>query len=199
MEEIKILNKPDSITYEDIHNLIFLAHQSNRKNGFRVKTAEMNGKELKAHIGDDGKCFVAMDGERLVGVTAVRVVERNNRYARGKIADQILVAVHPDYVGMHTSTKLHEALIQYCKENGLMQIELRTADKNLRMQAACLKWGFKYVDFKAYFGLDHYTVVMMKWLETPPNDIRIKTYYYLKKTYIKLKFKPGRIQRTLFS
>ena len=194
MGEIQIIQKPEMVSYDDIHELIYLAHDSNRKKGFHVKTAEMSGKELENHIGD-GICFVAMDNDRLIGVTAVRVISRNTRFAKGKIADQILVAIHPDYTGKHISSNLHKAVVRYSEKKGLAQIELRTAADNLKMQKACIKWGFRYVDFKAYSGIDHYTVVMMKWLVNRPSPLKINCYYTIKKIFVKTRYKAGRVKR----
>lgn len=197
MEEIRIVSKPDSVSYEDIHNLLYLAHENNRKNGLHIKTADMTGDELKAHVGAEGECYVALDGDRLVGVTAVRIVERNYHFAKGRVADQILIAVHPDYVGKHISSHLHNEVVQFCKKNGLTRIEIRTAEKNQKMQSIELRWGFSYVNFVHYSNLDHNTVVLMKWLDNKqrPSSVRLKTYYTLRKMYVKARYKAGKMKR----
>lgn len=195
-QKIEIVVRPEWITYDDIHTLLFKAHETNRKEGFHVKTADMDAQILEQYIGKNGACFVALDGEKLVGCTAVRIVSRNNRFASGPVADQILVAVLPEYSGNHVSSALHEKIVAFAKEHGLSQIELRTAADNHKMQRACLKWGFRYINFAAYSNIDHYTVVMMKWLiENPYSEKRLNLLYGMKKVYIKVRYKPGGVKR----
>lgn len=194
-ESIRIMERPEWISYEEIHSLLLTAHERNRTEGFHVKTVEMTGEELEKHIGKNGMCFVAVDGEKLVGVTAVRIVERHNKFVDGRVADQILVAVLPDYSGRSISSALHEKVVEYAETNGLRQIELRTADRNNKMQTACLKWGFHYMDFVSFPGIDHYTVVMMKWLSEAPPASALKIRYSLKRVYIRLRFKQGKVKR----
>lgn len=195
-KRIDIVLKPDWISYDDIHNLLFIAHENNRNNGFHVKTADMDASSLEEHIGLDGECYVALDGEKLVGVTAVRIVERNNRYSKGPVAAQILSAIHPDYQGQGISSSFHERVIAFAKKFKLTQIEGRVASKNTKIQKALLKWGFRYVDFVTYSNIDHYTIVMLKWLDdTPISDIKLKIHYIIKKIYVIFRFRPGKIKR----
>jgi len=67
MSNIKIIEKPEWITYDEIHNLLYAAHESNREKGVNVATATMSGNELEEYLGAKGKTFVALDGEKLVG------------------------------------------------------------------------------------------------------------------------------------
>lgn len=193
--EINIVERPEWISYDEIHSLLFVAHEDNRNEGFHVKTAEMTGEELEKHVGDNGVCFVALDGNKLVGVTAVRIVKRHNKFADGNVADQILVAVLPDYTGRKISSALHEKVIAFAETHGLSIIELRTADQNIKMQTACLKWGFHYIDYVAYPNIDHYTVVMMKWLSESPSVKLMKFRYQMKRICIRVRFKPGKVKR----
>lgn len=188
MKEIQIMERPEAMSYDAIHDVIYAAHEQNRREGFHVKTAEMSGDEIREHIGPNGRCFVAMDGEKIVGVTAVRIIHRNNHFAKGKVADQILIAVLPAYSGKHISSKLHQKVLEFAREKDLKQVELRTAFNNKKMQRTAQKWGFQHINFVAYKGLDHYTVVMMKWLNYCPYPTYvINLYYNIRKALVKHK------------
>ncbi|MCR5450828.1 MAG: GNAT family N-acetyltransferase [Solobacterium sp.] len=194
MSEIRIVEKPDEISYDDLHELIYLSHAENRQNGFNVATAEMSGEELEAHIGKGGKCFVTMDGDKPVGMTAVRV--RKNHYGPGQAVEQILVAVLPEYRRKGISTLMHEEVVRYARENRIPVIQVRTAANNKNMQKTCLSWGFQYIDFMSFSGIDHYTVVLMKWLDKEPSNLMgMKMRYYLKRLYVMAKYAPGKKKR----
>jgi len=194
--KIEIMERPKWISYSDIHELLYKAHEQNRENGLWVKTAGFTPEELEKHIGSEGKCFVAIDGKKPVGVMAVRLIDRNKWYAKNKVADQVLVGVLPEYTGRHISTALHEKVIEFAKKTGVGQIEVRTAYINKNMQKACIKWGFCYVDFFAAKDYTYYIVSLSKWLgKCPFPKIWIRIRYIMKKTLVKLIYKPGRIRR----
>ena len=195
MANITIIEKPDWITFDDIHNLLYSAHEINREKGFVVKTALMSGEELKEHIGDRGKCFVALDGDKLVGTTSYRVLDRNYWCAKGEVLDRVLAGVSPEYKGMHISTMLFSKIVEEAKKNGFKYIESKTAEDNEIVQIINLKDGYRYIDFKSTTA-DHYTVVMLQWLDgCPYTQKQTDRYFKLKRFLVKLRFKPGRIKR----
>lgn len=196
MNHITITEKPDWISYDDILVLLQLAHAENReKRGFHVQTTEMTGEELEAHIGENGKCFVALDGEKLVGTASYRIVKRSYWCARGMAADQMLVAVHPDYQGRHVSADLFHAIEKAAREAGLSYIESTTAEANRPMRLACKRDGFRCIQFKVPHS-DHYNVVMLKWLNgCPYPKWRTDAYFIMKMVKKKIMYKPGKIRR----
>jgi GNAT superfamily N-acetyltransferase len=196
LNDITIMEKPDWISFDDIHELLYIAHAENReKRGFHVQTTEMKGAELEAHIGSTGKCFVALDGEKLVGTASYRIIDSNYWCVKSLVADRILVAVHPDYQGKHIASFLGRAVEKSVIENGIHYIVSTTAEANKPMRNACRKEGFRYIDFKVPHS-DHYNVVMLKWLIDCPYP-RWRTYAHFAYTRFrkKLKYKPGRIKR----
>ena len=196
MGEITICEKPEWVTFDDIHSLLYIAHASNREIGFNVKTAEMSGNELRDHLGSTGKCFVALDGDKLVGTKSYRIIDRDYWCAHGKVVDRVLEAVLPEYRGQHISTRLSEAIFADISSKGYQFIEVRTAEDNKIQQKACIKEGFRYLDFKAFSGLDHYTIVMMKWLPNYPySERRINLYFTMRRFLVKLRYKKGKIKR----
>ena len=195
MSEIRVVEKPDWISYEDIHDLLYAAHASNRAKGFNVETAFMSGKELEGHLGETGKCFVALDGDKLVGTTSYRILNRNYWCAKGEVVDRVLIGVLPEYKGRHISTMLFKKIEQEAKKNGYKYIENRAAEDNEIIQIISLKDGFRYIDFHVT-KVDHYTVVMLKWLDECPYSLKeTERYFKIKRFKMKLRYKPGRIKR----
>lgn len=196
MSQIIIIEKPDQISYEQIHELLYEAHAVNREIGFYVKTAYMSASELEAHVGADGKCFVAMDGDKLAGVIAGRIVNRDKWFARESFVEQILLAVHPSYRGRHIGTALHEKLVAFTEERGLRIIETQTAHKNKAAQSADKKWGFRPIGYYALPGLDHYTVCLYKWIHNDgPSALNCRLHFIKTKANTILRYKPGKIPR----
>lgn len=196
MNHFIAIKKPDSISYEEIHELLYAAHDENRKKGIFIKTANMSGKELEKHIGENGTCFVVMDGSKLAGVIAVRDVIRNKWYAKGHVLDQIILGVSPEYTGKHISSILHEKVVEYAIQNNYNAIEARVAHQHINMQNLDRHWGFRYVDYISFKGIDHYTTVLYKWVHGCPYSQKYCDFRFnLKKILVHLRYKPGKQKR----
>ena len=188
--KITYSEKPDYISYDDIHDLLWASNADNREKGFVLRTSELSGEMLQQRIGKDGYCFVAMDGEKLVGTLSIRFVERHTWYADGHIPDYILAGVLPEYRGKHINAELSNMVFQRIKELGYQIIELDTAEDNDYAINVYEHYGFKKVDFKPTKNGDHYRVVMAKWIDNCPFMVyTIKLRYVLKKIYIKSRYR----------
>ena len=195
MGEIVIMEKPDWITYDDIHQLLYAAHESNREKGFNVETAEMNGEELEKHLGEHGKTLVALDGDKLVGTVSYRVLHRDLWCMKGDVGSYVLLGVLPEYKGQHIAAELTKKAGEELVALGCKCTECRTAEDNEIVQKMCLKKGYVYVDFLST-KTDHYTVHMLRWLgECPYSKFRIGFHYRMRRFLIKLRYKRGRIKR----
>ena len=195
MADIKVILKPDSIPYDKIHDVLLKAHKNKKKNGMTMRNVSLSGEEIKEKIGKDGKCYVALDGEKIVGTASYRIRTINKWYHKGKTAEFILSGILPEYRGKHIFPQLEEIRIAALKEAGINTIQFDTAENNARRQEIAKKVGYYYVDFFASHS-NHYSVEMFRWLDKPPFS---KGYcalrYHLKKIYIKTRFKPGKIKR----
>ena len=85
MSEIKVIIKPSCITWNDIHNSLWAAHESNRQKGIYMKTSYLSGDELLERIEAKSRgnydVFVALDGMQVVGTAAICYVKNDNWYA----------------------------------------------------------------------------------------------------------------------
>lgn len=193
---IEIKEKDNNISFEIVHNILFESHKENMKNKVLMKTVTLSSEQLEERIGKNGKCFIALYDDKIVGTLSVRFVERNTWYAQGIIPDYILAGILPEYQGMHINTMLSNKVFDYSKDQGFDKIELDTAEKNKQAIKVYKHLGFRLVDFKAFSGADHYSVVMIKNFYKFPHS---KIYYYvrflMKKYYIKLRYKIGGTKR----
>lgn len=195
MPDIVIMEKPESVSYEEIHEVLYRAHESNRQKGFVVRTALMTGEQLEKHIGPNGKCFVAMDGDKVVGTVSYRIRNRSFWCVKGPVVDRILGGVLPEYKGMHISTMLFKAVHDAAVAGGYRWIESGTQEGNDLMQQINLKDGYKYVSFSSVKP-DHYAVIMIQWLvPCPYPDFLIALGFRIKRALVKLRYKPGGAKR----
>ena len=160
-----------------------------------MRTTTLSGKELSERVGENGKCFVAMDGDKVVGVGACRIKEFNRWFHKGNAMELMLNAIIPAYQGKHIYPMLHKVRIEEAKRQGLDVICCDTAEKNTKVIQLYSEMGFIKVDFCTPPS-KHYSVEMMHWLGGCPF---FETYcalrYSLRKFYVKMRYKPGKIKR----
>ena len=187
---IIVIEKPDSLSFDNIHDILWRANEENRKAGFVLATSQLSPEKLQSRIGEKGKCFVALEGEKVVGTISVRIIHRNKWYYKGSIPDYMLAAVLPEYQGKHINSMLAQRVFDFAKNNGYKAIELDTAENNTRAINIYKHQGFELVDYLSKTGVDHYSVVMVKWLEKCPySEIKRKIMYVLRRAYVKTKYK----------
>lgn len=198
MPTITVIEKSESLSWDDIHECLWQSHAQNRNNGMMMKTSLLSGEELKSRIKKNSisyKTFVAFDGGKLVGTATVAIRTNGSWYAKGRVAYLMLAGILPDYSGLGIYRSFFQMREQYGKDNGCKILLMDTAEHNYRVQTALLKNGFDYVDFFATQS-KHYSVAMAKWYgECPYPSIYLKFRFILKKCYIKIRFKPGKIKR----
>lgn len=195
--EIRIIPKPNDISYKDIQELYARAHDSNRRKGIIHGTTSEPIDKFEARFkGEKCMCFVAMDGDKIVGTTSVDVQYINRWYAKGRVAHSFFWAVDPEYKGQHIATKLNAVRDEYIKQIGVDRVTYNTAEHNTIVKAISRKEGFKKVDFCAYRNNNCYSIVYMKWLKGCPfSSIYIELRFLYNEMRVRLKYKPGRIKR----
>ena len=206
-EEIRIIEKPEEISFDEIREVLWQANEKNRQDGFYLTTAQMSGEKLKERLGEGGQCFVAMAQEsgadgtessqgRLVGTISARFLNRRTWYAHERVVDYMLAGVIPEYQGRHINTMLAEKVFEFAKENGCGIVELDTAISNKHAIAVYEHQGFDFVGYKANPGGDHYSVIMAKWLgKCPYSKAYRRLRFLIRKTIVTLRFKPDKTKR----
>ncbi len=198
MEDIKVMVKPDWVSWDEIHELLFNAHKKNIEKGVVMNTTTMSGAELKEYIGDQGRCFVALCGDKLVGTTSVKIGVGNRWYDKGKkIAKGTMSAILKQYQGLGLLEEMNELRDKFVEENGVEMLECDTAEENVMMRKLLAKKGFKEVRFFPAKHQRHFSVYFAKWLkDCPYSDEFIKRKFALSRLLTKVQYKPGKVERS---
>ncbi len=163
---LTIIEKPDSITWDEIHDVIWKSHEENRSNGITMNYPSLTGSQLKSKFEGKAKVFVALWNQQLVGTTALQIRYYKVWTGEGDYGYIFLSAVLPDYQGKSIYRDLISRSIIELQKTGLNKIILDTNEKNTRMINIALNYGFKKVRCRKYSN--HYSVVMVKWLDKCP-------------------------------
>jgi len=173
--EIRFLKKPNNISFDSIHQVLWAAHESTRAKGMQFNTAEMSGQELEKYINaHNATCYVAMIGNKIVGTNTCYLNRVNNGPIQGLFVKEVLVGVLPEYKGQGIYSKLYELAVDYAKENNTDGLMTTTFAKNKKMQQIKKKQGFIYT--RHFINNGHFSVGGYLCFNGLP---RSKTYYKL--------------------
>ena len=196
--EIKIIEKPDSISWDRLHEVLWAAHEQNRKEGMVMKTSLLSGEELRDRISRNTiswKTYVLMDEDNVVGTGSISVRKKKAWYVDGKVAYYLCAGVLPDYAGKGLYKMLTWVREEYGKSEGCKLIYFDTPENNRKQLETYRRHGFRRVDFFASKS-NHYSVVMAKWYDDCPfSEFYCRLRFLLKKVYVKCVYKPGKVRR----
>lgn len=197
-QNIQVIEKPDWVSWDDIHDVLWEAHIPNREKGIIMRNPSLPGEEIKNKIGSNGLFYLAIDGKKVVGTLAIIIKTGKQWYSKGDYGYFCFGAVLPEYNGMGIYQKLYQQTESAAKERGLRAIIGDTNEKNTRILKITKQDGYVLVGYKAC--KDHYNNVIAKWLDgCPYPSWYIKLRYFLSKTMIKIRFridtKKGKVKR----
>lgn len=162
MEKIEVMMKPERVSWEDIHALLLAAHQKNISRGMVMKATQLPGAELESRIGRDGRCIVALAGDKLVGTTSVGFYTGRHWYDRGKlVAHSMFSALLPRYQGIGIREDMNQLRDEYVKEVGAEIMQADTPTGNTIVRENARRHGFREVAYRSFPG--HYSVIFVKW------------------------------------
>lgn len=202
MSKYKVIEKPDYISWDAIHDCLWESHAEIREKGIVMKTTLLSGQELKeriAHDAIDYKVYVALDENNLVvGTTSVAIKMKKAWYVDGVVGYFLCQGILKEYRGQGIYRQFCDLRNQYVLDQKVKLVYFDTAESNLFKQAIEVKKGFKYVSFFASES-KHYSVVMAKWVTAKPLPewYRMLRYNYAKYR-TKLIYKRGKIKRFPF-
>lgn len=185
---IKIVEKPDWVTWETISEVLKKAHQDNRDQGVVMRLPMLSAEEIKNKFGDHDKFFVALDGEKVVGTGAVAIKEYS-LWCNGEDARYAYVcfaAVLPEYSGMGIYKALDLRREKAAREMGVTKIIGDTHERNQHRLDIMMKVGYKFVAYK--YCHDHFNIVAVKWLDGCPYS-PMKCKFEFQKDRIRVKLR----------
>lgn len=167
----------------------------NRERGIFMKYPSLSGEELERKVGS-GHCLVAIQNGHVIGTCSFKVVKRNEWYAKKQnIAYYLMEGVLPQWQGKGVYGKLMKDRESLVKKKRINIVEMDTAENNKEIQRILLKHDYKYVKLRSFYS-NHYSVVMVKWLDgCPYRNLYCQIRFIMSKWKIKLKYKPGHIKR----
>jgi len=171
---ITIVENTDISKWDEIQKVIYNSHAENRRNGVDIRNAHLTPKELRESLGKDGKCFIALDGDKIVGTCSVAFQNKNCWFAKGIVAYTTLEGVLPEYKGRCIYKQLSEKRQEYIKSRGCNVIYMNVAEKNYTRRIIAKKEGFNKVAICYNSYNPHNFIIYCKWLENKPfTDIEI--------------------------
>ena len=98
-------------------------------------------------LGDELIAFVAKDGERIVSVAYLHIIEMpaNSILLNGLYGEVLSVYTEPEYRGQGLCTKLIQNLIDYGRERGLGRVDLSATKEGYPIYA---KLGFQDKEYR---------------------------------------------------
>lgn len=152
-------------SYEEIHDVIYQAHEQNRQKGIYYKSSLLDGEGIKKKVGD-GTTFVALLNNHIIGTGSVSLRKGKYWYDKGLlVAHYCLDAVLPEYQGKGIMKEIDIEREQYAISNGAKLIRSGTAEKNTVQRKRFKKNGFVPVEYLVTKGNGYYSVMYAKWLD----------------------------------
>jgi len=193
MDSIQYIEKPNWVSWNSVLECIRKSHKVNDKRGFHMLNQEMTVDELQKKL-QGGLCFVALEGDKVVGTGSTIIKKGNRWWSRGRrVAYNCLDAILPEYQGTDVYFGLREIRSQYLKKAGVDIIQFNTAEHNKVVQKIALRRGAKYVMYSATGkGANYYSVIMANWLNGCPfSDSYCNFMFKLSKFIVRVIWKPG--------
>lgn len=192
MGKILFMEKPEWVSWEDICECIHASHQTNKKWGFEMLNSRITASELSERL-KGGKCFVALDNQKVVGTVSLKILKNNKKWwAKGIVSYHCYDAILPSYRGTDVYLGLKQIRDKYDKDMGIQMIQCNTAEHNKTIIKINEKTGYKRVQFAPVGnGGNYYSVTMVKWIDKCPySDRFINLMYNLTKFVSKTFFTP---------
>ncbi len=197
MEDVRVMEKPDWISWDEIQQCIHDAQLTNVKNGFDMYFGHMTGEELQKSVGD-GYCFVALnDNNRVVGTLSYCVTKINFWFHKGNAGFFCYEGILPEYRASNAFFDLHRMAEEKGRSLGLDVTWGSTSEKNKKIIKINELQGWKKVQYSASGnGVGYYSVIMAHWDKgCPYKEGFIKFMFGLSKKVVRILYKPGKTFR----
>lgn len=184
---IRIIEKPDWISWDEIHQVIWDSHAQNRKNGIVMRYPSLPGDKIRDKIGEQGIMLVALtEDDRLVGTAAFFPKAIRTWFGKYTYAYCCFAAVLPAFSGRGIYKALCARQEELARDMGIDKMYFDTHEKNKRMIKNAAKAGYRHVDLQFYS--DHFNVAMVKWLTgCPYPDLKCRIEYHSKALKVRIK------------
>ena len=193
MNTFRIIEKPDWISWDEIHQVIWDSHADNRRRGIVMRYPSLKGDEIREKIGPQGIMLVALaEDDKVVGTAAFFPKAIRTWFGKDTYAYCCFASVLPAYSGLGIYKALCARQEELARDMGIDKMYFDTHEKNLHIIKNSIKAGYKYVDLQYY--KDHFNVALVKWLDgCPYSDLKCKIKYYARALKRRIKESPLRL------
>ena len=193
MSEIQYMEKPDWVSWEEVIACIRAADVVNRKKGFHMHIADTTPEEMEEDL-RDGKCFVALCEDKVIGTLSYKIRNLKKWYRWGKVIYYSYDGILPEYQGSDVYFNLSDLREKYIKETGIRVYQCHTAVNNKIVIKMNRIYGYKLVLYRPNFnGSEYDSVTMLKWEDGCPfPDWFIKLMFNVSKFVTKVFFRRNR-------
>lgn len=167
---IRILKKPEYVTYEQIQECLDKAHEVNIKKGLVYATKGQSVEKLIEKL-KNAITYVALTPDNHVVATAsVQFRSINHWYQNGEIGLLKLVGVLPEYSGLKLATFLLLIRRIEVQSRKIEVMVTDSAEENMAIRNLYLQNGFKIVDCCKYPENNFVSVVYAYWFHGCPHS-----------------------------
>lgn len=195
MNCIRILHKPDYISWDDLAKCQQRAHENNKAMGVSMKCADYTGDDLKSAL-KNAVTLVALDeSNALAGMLSIDFGEVRRWWHKGMGAYICYVAVAPEFKGRGVYRLLSNQADVIIRDRDVNVEYLHTHINNKVARKAYERDGYVAVRFSPGSGTEYYQVEMVKWLKGGVNIIKCKFMFIFTELITRLLYKPWKIRK----
>ena len=195
MSCIRILHKPDGISWDDLAKCQQRAHESNKAMGVSMKCADYTGDDLKSALKNAVTLIALDESDVLAGMLSIDFGEVRRWWHKGMVAYICYVAVAPEFKGRGVYRLLSNQADVIIRDRDVNVEYLHTHVNNEVAKKAYERDGYMAVRFSPGSGTDYYQVEMAKWLKGGVNIFICKFMFIFTELITRLLYKPGKIRR----
>lgn len=189
--DLHIIEKPEWVSWDEIHDVLWKAHAENLEKGMIMTLPSLPGEQIREKIkAGRGKMFVALDDRKVVATAAVMVKNSNLWCGKGEYAYFCFASILPEYRGRGLYKQLYIYREREAINMGIRRILFDTHEHNRHTLAINEKNHFVPVRYFHVKNHDHYSIVMVKWLDGCPYPnyyCRLKFYQSKVRTLLRSK------------
>ncbi len=198
MEEIRVLEKPEWVSWEEVATCIHIGQATNISEGFDQTFGHITAMELSRAV-NGGHCWVALNNDnKVVGTLSLTISKIKYWWYKGEAGLYCYETILPEY--RHDSRVyfgLHGKIEAAVKQAGLKLVWATTAEQNKKMQSINKLKKWKIVQYSPSGPpSNYYSVIMAKWINgCPYSDKKISFMFNFSKIVVRFLYKPGKIFR----
>jgi ribosomal protein S18 acetylase RimI-like enzyme len=158
---IKITPKPDSISWEEITEVIQLAFSEKKDRGLLYVATQQDAQKTQERVGN-GICIVALLDDKVIGTVTLQIEQidkRKRKWYHGNLsAYSSQLAVHPDYKGFGVGNMLSKERFRIAEANNVDELLMHTSVHATEMLTWWKRQGGQFVELLSSSSTNYYAI-----------------------------------------